>query len=205
MLCDVEWLDYPTGETKYCGGDALIRVTAFRQVQGYRPDLICGKEPEMCVRLRRAGWRIWRTLDVMPLHDVAIYRFSQWWRRTQRTGYGYAQAVALHGAPPEYHGVLESRRAWSWGLFLPLLSLAVALCFGPWGFLLLLAYPLQILRIALIGKHSARRNWWRAVALILGKFPEMQGQLRYMGNRLRGAQARLIEYKRTDEIRLRRE
>ena len=195
MLCDVEWLDYPTGETKYCGGDALIRVSAFRQVQGYRPDLICWEEPEMCVRLRRAGWRIWRTLDVMTIHDAAMYRFSQWWKRAQRAGYGHAQAVALHGAPPERHGVLESRRAWTWGLFLPLLSLVMALCFGPWGLLLLLAYPLQIVRIALIGKHSARKNWWRAVALILGKFPEMQGQLRFLVNRLRGAQARLIEYK----------
>jgi GT2 family glycosyltransferase len=195
MLCDIEWLDYPTRETQYCGGDALIRVSAFRQVLGYRSDLICWEEPEMCVRLRRAGWRIWHMLDVMTLHDAAMYRFSQWWQRTQRAGYGYAQAVALHGAPPECHGVVESRRAWTWGFFLPLLSSIIALCFGPWGFLLLLAYPLQIVRIALIGKHSARKNWWRAVALILGKFPEMQGQLRYIVDRCRGARARLIEYK----------
>ncbi len=195
MLCDVEWLDYPTGETKYCGGDALIRVKAFRQVQGYRPDLICWEEPEMCVRLRQAGWRIWRVPDVMTYHDAGMYRFTQWWQRTQRAGYGYAQAVALHGDEPESPGVLESRRAWIWAVLLPLLSMIMALGFGAWGLLLLLAYPLQIIRIALMGKHSARRNWWRAVALVLGKFPEMQGQLRYRVNRLRGEQARLIEYK----------
>jgi GT2 family glycosyltransferase len=195
MLCDVEWLDYPTGETKYCGGDALIRVSAFRQVHGYRPDLICWEEPEMCVRLHQAGWRIWRSLDVMTLHDAAIYRFSQWWKRMQRAGYGSAQAVALHGSPPGRHGVLESRRAWTWGLLLPLLSLVMVFCFGPLGLLILLAYPLQIVRIALVGKHSARKNWWRAGALTLGKFPEVQGQLQFMLNRVRGGQARLIEYK----------
>jgi GT2 family glycosyltransferase len=195
LLCDVEWLDYPTGETKYCGGDALIRVSAFRQVQGYRPDLICGEEPEMCIRLRGAGWRIWRLLDAMTLHDAAMYRFSQWWRRTQRTGYAYAQAVVLHGGPPENQGVLESRRAWTWGFFLPLITLAVIPLLGPWSLLLLLAYPLQVTRIAVAGKHSARINWWRAVALLLGKFPEMHGQLQFLADRLRRVQSRLIEYK----------
>lgn len=195
LLCDAEWLDYPTGETKYCGGDALIRVTAFRQVQGYRPDLICGEEPEMCVRLRDAGWRIWRLLDAMTLHDAAMYRFSQWWKRTQRTGYAYAQAVVLHGRPPENQGVLESMRAWTWGFLLPLITLAVVSFFGPWWLLLLLAYPLQVARIALTGRHSARMNWWKAVALILGKFPEMQGQLQFWADRLRRVQSPLIEYK----------
>jgi GT2 family glycosyltransferase len=195
MLCDIEWLDYPTGETKACGGDALIRVDAFRQVQGYRPDLICGEEPEMCVRLRQAGWRIWRMLDAMTLHDAAMYRFPQWWKRMERSGYAYAQAVALHGGPPECHGVPETRRALTWGLFIPLFSVIVALTFGWWGLLLLLAYPLQIIRLAVTGKHSARRNWWRAATLILGRFPEMHGQLRFLADRLRRVQTQLIEYK----------
>src|SRR4051812_21398157 len=51
MLCDIEW-DTPVGEAKACGGDALMRCDAFRQVNGYRPDLIAGEEPDLCVRLR---------------------------------------------------------------------------------------------------------------------------------------------------------
>lgn len=195
LLCDVEWQDYATGETKFCGGDALIRVDAFRQAGGYRPDLICGEEPEMCVRLRAADWRIWHLQDAMTLHDAAMDRFSQWWKRVKRGGYGHAQAVHLHGAPPERHGVVESTRAWIWGLFLPLLALVLTVCFGPAGFLVLLAYPLQICRIALSGKYSARTNWWRAVALTFGKFPEMTGQLQFLADRLRRTQSRLIEYK----------
>src|ERR1700678_63187 len=113
-LCDIEWMQYPVGETKACGGDAMMRQDAFEQANGFRPDLICGEEPELCVRLRQVGWRIWRLADDMTLHDAAMYRFSQWWKRMLRGGYAFAQGVALHGAPPERHWVAESRRAWVW-------------------------------------------------------------------------------------------
>ena len=86
-------------------------------------DLIAGEEPELCVRLRAAGWRIWRLDAEMTLHDAAMTRFSQWWKRTLRGGYAFAEGSLLHGAPPERHWVAESRRAWIWGLGIPLLAL----------------------------------------------------------------------------------
>ena len=64
----------------------MVRVDAFRQVSGYRTDLICGEEPELCVRLRKAGWRIWRCAGDMTLHDAARFRFDQWWKRMVRGG-----------------------------------------------------------------------------------------------------------------------
>jgi GT2 family glycosyltransferase len=195
MLCDVEWLDYPTGETKYCGGDALMRVKALRQVDGYRSDLICMEEPEVCVRLRQAGWRIYRLLDLMTLHDAAIYRFGQWWKRMQRGGYGFAQGAAIHGGPPERFGVHELQRALFWGFAVPTGTVIGLIVIGPAALLLLGIYPLQIVRIALKGKHSARENWWRAGALVLAKFAETQGVLRYLMDRLRRERTRLIEYK----------
>jgi GT2 family glycosyltransferase len=195
MLIDMEWADYPLGESKMCGGDALIRVSALRQVNGYRPDLICGEEPEMCVRLRKAGWHIWHLNEPMTVHDAAMYRFSQWWKRMLRTGYAFAQARALHGAPPEFHGVLESRRAWTWGFAIPLFSIILSIAIGPSALFLLLAYPLQIVRIALKGTRSARQNLFRAVALVLSKFPEFLGQLKYIVDRSRRIQSSLIEYK----------
>jgi glycosyltransferase involved in cell wall biosynthesis len=39
LLCDVEW-DTPIGEAIACGGDALMRVNAFKAVGGFRADLI---------------------------------------------------------------------------------------------------------------------------------------------------------------------
>jgi GT2 family glycosyltransferase len=79
MLCDIEWRSKPLGETTACGGDAMMRADAFREVNGFRPDLICGEEPELCVRIRQKGGRIWHMDEDMTLHDAAIFHFSQWW------------------------------------------------------------------------------------------------------------------------------
>jgi GT2 family glycosyltransferase len=195
LLTDMEWEDYPLGETKFCGGDALIRVDALQQVKGYRPELICGEEPEMCVRLRQVGWRIWHLNEPMTIHDAAMYHFSQWWRRMLRGGYGFAQAIALHGAPPERHGVLESRRAWIWGFFIPVLVIILYISVGAWALLLLLLYPLQVIRLTIHGRRSVWQNSCRAVALVLSKFPQVLGQIKYLRDRYRRVQSPLIEYK----------
>lgn len=149
----------------------------------------------MCVRLRQLGWKIWH-LDVdMTLHDAAIYHFSQWWKRSMRGGYGASIGASLHGAPPERHGVRATQRAWIWGFWLPVATVVAAVAFGPLGLLLLAAYPLQIVRLALIGRRSRRENWWRAATLVVGKFPEVVGQIKFAWDRLRGTKSGLIEYK----------
>jgi GT2 family glycosyltransferase len=194
MLCDIEW-DTPVGEAKACGGIAMIRVDAFESVKGFSADLIAGEEPELCVRLRAAGWRIWRMAEEMTLHDAAMQHFGQWWRRTLRGGYAFAQGADMHGAPPERHWVRESRSAWFWGMGIPLTVLAVVIGWNAWGLSLLAIYPLQIIRLALREGRRSRENWWRATFLVLGKFPEMLGQVKFMLHRYVGGQPRLIEYK----------
>ena len=57
-FCDMEW-DTPIGEAPACGGDALVRVEAFDVVRGFSTSLIAGEEPELCLRLREQGWKIW--------------------------------------------------------------------------------------------------------------------------------------------------
>jgi glycosyltransferase involved in cell wall biosynthesis len=193
-LCDLEW-DTPCGEAKACGGDALMRRDAFDAAGGFRDDLIAGEEPELCVRLRAAGSRIWRLDAEMTLHDAAITRFGQWWKRTLRGGYAFAEGSLLHGAPPERHWVAESRRAWLWGLGIPLLTLLAIPLFGAYAATLLLVYPLQWLRLATANNTSANYRGLRALFLILSKFPEAVGQLTYFYRRLLGARGRLIEYK----------
>jgi len=194
MLCDIEW-DTPVGETKSCGGDALMRVDAFVQAGGYREDLIAGEEPELCLRLRTAGWKIWRLGEEMTLHDAAMVRFRQWWKRTKRGGHAYAEVASLHGNLPERFRVKEARRIWIWGLAIPLLIAISAFWFGEYALVMILAYPLQVVRISLQGNRSVRENWWRALFLVLGKFPEVEGQLEFHFNKLRGKKAHLIEYK----------
>jgi hypothetical protein len=168
----------------------------FWEAQGYSPDLVAGEEPELCVRLRAAGWRIWRLDCEMTRHDAAMTRFSQWWKRTERAGYAYAHGAYLHGGGPERHWVRESVRSWVWGLGIPLVTTLLLGLFGSAGLLLLLAYPLQVGRLAVGGPYDTSSNWARAFFLVLGKFPEVLGQIRFQLHRLTGRQGALIEYKR---------
>jgi GT2 family glycosyltransferase len=192
-LCDWEW-DTPIGLSRACGGDALMRVAALDQVGGFNPALIAGEEPELCVRLRARGWEVWRLDHEMTLHDAAMTRFSQWWKRMRRGGHAVAEGAALHGAPPERHGVAAVRRALLWGLALPLLALLGVVFITSWALLLLLAYPAQVIRIAR-REGCNRTAWERALFLTLGKFPETVGILEYHWRRLLRRPAGLIEYK----------
>lgn len=187
-LIDAEW-DTPVGRTKACGGDALIRTEALQAVGGFNPDLIAGEEPELCVRLRAAGWQIWRLDAEMTLHDAAMTRFGQWWQRSRRGGYAYAQGAALHGGPPEWHGVRELVRIVVWGVALPALTI-LGLMGSPWAGFLLLSWPAQLLRLRLRGEP-----WALAMSHTLIKLPQAQGVLTYVRRRLTGAPADLIEYK----------
>jgi LmbE family N-acetylglucosaminyl deacetylase len=193
-LCDMEW-DVPAGEVKDCGGIAMMRRDAFQEVHGFRVDLIAGEEPELCVRLRKRGWRIWRLRDNMSWHDSAMTRFGQWWRREQRAGHAFAEGAELHGSAPENHYVREFRSALVWGLAIPVIIVALTVMTGPAGLISLLVYPAQIVRLALQGKRTSRENWLRAAFLVMGKFPEMLGEIRFFGRRTLGRRPRLIEYK----------
>jgi glycosyltransferase involved in cell wall biosynthesis len=187
-LTDLEW-EKPTGETVALGGDVMMRRVALEAVGGYNPPLFVGEEADLGIRLRHSGWRGWQLADEMTLHDVAMTRFRQWWRRTRRGGYGYGEGVALYGAPPERHKVFESRRALLWGGVLPVLAIVGAL-FTPWALLLLLAWPAQMARLVLRGTDSMR-----AVFLVIGKVPEALGILEFWIKRRLLRTAERIDYK----------
>jgi len=194
LLCDMEW-DTPVGASKACGGIAMARAGALKEAGGYRADLIAGEEPELCVRLRAAGWKVWRLDAEMALHDAAMTSLGQWWKRALRGGYAFAEGSHLHGAPPERHCVKQSRSIRFWGGMVPLATFAAALVWGPWGLTLLAIYPLQVVRLAMQSRRSTRENWWWAVFMVLGRFPEMLGQLKYWWNRVSNKTNSLIEYK----------
>jgi glycosyltransferase involved in cell wall biosynthesis len=194
QLCDIEWAA-PIGQTKYCGGDVMMRIAALEAVGGYRDSLIAGEEPELCVRLRARGGKVWRLDAEMTLHDAAMTRLSQWWKRSMRAGYAYAEGSHLHGAPPERHFVKATRRGRIWGLGIPLVLLAAALFVSPWALLGFAVYPAQMLRFYLAAQGSPSVRAWQAFFLMIGKFSEVCGQLKYQAFRLRGGPVKLIEYK----------
>lgn len=192
-LCDREW-DTPVGEAKYCGGDSLMRIAALEAVGGWRDDLIAGEEPELCVRLRAAGWRVARLDLEMTWHDAAMTRFGQWWRRSVRAGHAHAEGAWLHGRGPERHWVRQTVRALAWGAGLPAAILAGALLWSPAVLAATLVYPAQILRLGL--RDRSRDRWVWAALAVLGKFAEARGALGFLWGRLARRPVRLIEYRR---------
>ena len=187
-LIDDEW-DTPIGQAKACGGDALMRLDALRAVGGYRDDLIAGEEPELCVRLRQAGWQVWRLDAEMTWHDAAITRFGQWWKRSKRAGHAFAEGAALHGEPPEGHWVAETRRALIWGAAIPVTILLLTLLVNPWALLMLAIYPLQVVRLA------RQKSFAWAFFTTLGNLPEELGAMQFYRNRLTRRSQGIIEYK----------
>src|SRR5207247_8455863 len=101
-------------------------VAALEQGSGYDASLIAGEEPEMCLRLRAKGWIIRGIAAEMTLHDAAIMRFSQWWKRNVRAGHAFAEVSSLHAREPERFWCKDARSNWIWGCVVPLTLLALA-------------------------------------------------------------------------------
>jgi GT2 family glycosyltransferase len=153
--------------------------------------MIAGEEPELCRRLRAAGWRIMRLDAPMTIHDAAMTRLGQWWRRAVRSGFGYAQAwhrTRKHTEAPLY--ARELARAVVWAGILPLFAVSLAMLVHP---ALLLLWPgvvaAQYFRMAL------REGWDAAELAAIGKYAELAGALRYVFRLLRGSTGGTITYK----------
>jgi len=189
-MCDVEW-NTPVGDAKSCGGIAMIRLDALENVGGFRSELIAGEEPELCVRLRHAGWKIHRLPNDMAWHDAAMTRFGQWWRRTVRGGHAFAEGAWLHGKAPERHWVKETARALIWGGMLPVAIVGAGVVWSPWWLMAAVVYPLQIIRLAGRLPGGLPQAW----LMVLGKFAEAVGVLKFYKSQLLRRQRALIEYK----------
>ena len=191
-LCDLEW-NTPVGDAKACGGDAMIRVDALVSVDGYKDDLIAGEEPEMCVRLRKQGYKIYRIDQDMTWHDANMQTFRQWWRRSTRCGFAYANGVALHGGKPEKHWLKETQRAILWALVVPASIVILVAVLGPSGFIFVLVYPLSFIRVALKAPIRGRKRWVFSAFLIISKFSETVGIIKFVLAKLKNRTVKIIE------------
>lgn len=200
-LADFEW-DGPAGEVEACGGDAMFRASVLREAGGYDPSLIAGEEPELCLRIRRRGWKVVRLAAEMTAHDVDMTRFLQWWRRSVRAGYAHAEGAARYGHGPERFNMRQIRSILFWGIGLPAVVVVLAFCPFPapvLGALLLAGYPLLGVRVA---RYYERVQGWPpanarlyAAAMVVSRFSQAQGFLRYWTGRLGRRPSRIIEYK----------
>lgn len=194
QLFDLEW-NTPIGETGACGGDAFVRVEAFEAVGGFSSRVMAGEEPELCVRLREAGWKIWRLDAEMTQHDAAMTRLGQWWTRAVRSGYGFAEVSRLHRRSPFRIWARAIPSAVFWGGVLPLLIIVGGLI-HPLLLCAVIVYPLEVFWIAVRRGVKSPGVWTYAVLTMLDKFAQLQGIVKFYWRRSRGQTAPLIEYKR---------
>ena len=212
-LADLEW-DTPVGEAKSCGGDAMMRVSAFQSVNGFDPSVVAGEEPELCQRLREQGHKILRIDAEMTLHDSAMLHFSQWWKRAVRSGYGAADVATRFGHQGLFVKQVKSARAWAigwptWVLVLFVGTLVNLWTLGMefkrallsavfWGGVAAAVLPLQMIRLAFKARRRARDAKIAlayGVLIMIGKWANVIGQRQYRRDRAAGRNTRLIEYK----------
>jgi glycosyltransferase involved in cell wall biosynthesis len=192
-LCELEW-DTPIGSIAACGGDSMMRVETFAAVGGFRGELMAHEEPELCMRLRESGCKIWRLDAEMTRHDAAITHFEQWWARSKRSGYAYAEVALLHRRSALAICKKETSRAVFWGGIVPV-AIGIASFFYPSAIAGALIYPIQICRIAVTRKAIGSYRWTYAFYIVVAKFAEFQGVLSFLWHRLRRKSAPPIEYK----------
>lgn len=181
-MCHREW-NTPVGETHACGGDALMRAAALRTVGGFANEQVAHEEPELCGRLRKAGFRIWRLDLPMTLHDAAIFRLRQFYNRSRRAGFGMTQCLVRSGCNIDPNARDIVRRSISWVIILPIIILSSTLVWKP-AAVAFLIYPTQILRHAVKDQQGAGgdlRNRMHVAALsMIGKFAEAHGSIEFV-------------------------
>ena len=129
------------------------------------------------------GWEIWRIDARMTEHDARMLRFGQWWRRSSRGGYGYAQ---VWNVTRKLYG-RQLASAFAWALLLPLIVIAITIVVGsPWLLAAIpIAFAVQIARISTKMPDDRPRRLGRAALTFLAKIPETTGAIRYFLNAAR--------------------
>ncbi len=198
-VCDVEWRSGPVGDCKAFGGDVVIRRAALEGVRGYDESVIAAEDDELGIRLRAAGGRIHRIDVESTLHDAAMTRLDQWWKRAVRCGYAYAQVNDMHGrTTPDHYFEGEKRRSLVWGAAVPAAAVGLAPVTAGASLGLLGLYPVQAVRIA---RGAARRGleredaWAWGVSCAFSKIPEAYGIAKYHLDKARQKRPEIIEYK----------
>ncbi len=197
-MCHREW-NTPVGQADACGGDSIMRVAAFKDVGGFLDEQIAHEEPELCGRLRKKGWKLWRLDAGMTLHDAAITRFSQFYKRGRRAGMGLAQLVFRSGWNIDPGGRTIVIRAIIWALILPVAILVAFFLHPLLGLAAIAVYPLQIVRHALSNRMGVGADLWQrtqvAAITMAGKFAEAQGVVEFAVKRLTHTKVSGVSYK----------
>ncbi|MEY2688433.1 MAG: hypothetical protein RL375_2631 [Pseudomonadota bacterium] len=200
-VLDLDWV-YPCGRTLYFGGDVMVRRQALLDVGGYDPTLKAGEEPELCARLRAAGWQIEHLDRPMTGHDLAVRSLGAYLRRAYRSGIAYAEVaerMRRRGDPMWQHEAARDRRH---GLALIALMLLALPTLVVWPGLVV---PLLAVTAAVLGRTAWRCRWKApdrpalllayAAHVYLQKVPALFGQWQWHRAVREQREIGLVDYK----------
>lgn len=77
-------------ESKTFGGNVLLNRSVFMGLNGFDEKLKAGEDPDLSYRIRRQGYRLLRLNQDMASHDINLSDFSEYRKRSRRSGQAYA-------------------------------------------------------------------------------------------------------------------
>lgn len=152
-------------EVGYFAGAAIYRRSALEKVGGFNPYIISDEEPELCMRLRHAGYKLMRLPYLMCKNYTLPLKSMDYFMRRLRSNLWLG-----HGQVPRYH--LGSSLFWTYlrergtyvgylgGVFITIMAMLATLFsrkiifLGGWLFIVTAA-----LVAFWIKKRSLRQTW----------------------------------------------
>lgn len=189
-LCDMDWYIKP-GEVEACGGIFTMRASVFREVNGFDEGLIAGADPELCFRVRQAKYKIFCAPVDMGTHDSNMQYFSEYWKRSVKTGYAYMAKMKTGGNKKPVISALV------WSSVIPIsviLSLYIDVKFA----LLFLSYPILAGKIYFNTSKKTFPTYSRtlySIFCVIGKVSESVGIVKNIFNSMMKIEQKIIEYK----------
>jgi hypothetical protein len=168
----------------------------------FNETLHAGEEPELCHRLRRRGFRVWRLSATMGTHDANLIGFRLWARRMFRSGFSFAHLVDHGKGDIEPHWWRELVRVVVWAFVVPMIA-GVGLVSGQYwlSLLSLAAWAVLVSRMTFRSWRAGQSLSWATKSSVLnlvGKFCQLGGVIQYYRDRRRtGAHKGYVYAKRS--------
>ncbi len=185
FIVDYEW--ELSEETGRMGGDVLARRALFKEAGGYNNLLKAAEDTDLFRRLTLKGYSVQFIPYPMTYHDIRMKSLKSYWKRAQRTGYGYASVYFLHKNEPGEFWEKEFYRSLFKGIFLllcPLFFLLIALFdLKLFGLSLLYLSVFVLYKMAALKRGTFTERLFYTLHSQLVHIPHLFGEIEYFKER----------------------
>lgn len=199
-LAAIEW-NSPVGELTNFGcliGSFLIKVPVFKEMNGFKTNVIAGEDSELGVRMCLAGHKMQKIDHHMETHDANILKFSQWWSRAVRAGHAIGQRAHINGKTALQDCVHARKSTVIWGIIMPVIAIIMLFVCPLISLGILGLYGLMFWKVYRYAIREQRLTHDDAViytaSIVVGKIANGLGLIKFQMNTMRKKYV-LIEYK----------